>query len=284
MKNAIPFLRRSVLLLSSLVVLFTASCQQTSSEVQGLVDATLSADLNRGTAGTLSSTDVAEISRRIDAFVAAHPDQKSTNASLRVRQAVMLLQNKQANLAEAAFNQAALGDLRGSTRDAALKRLQDTLIWYHRTTGATSLDGTEGKHYQNLTAEIARLTAPDDEDIRDYLAAVRTWIGIKHASLAFGPSAATLLTKAINDYAATLPSGETARWESEEKRGPNNPNPWPHGVTFATAANAASRRHFRARDLIEGANHASTLNAIAFTPAAITDPYFRNRVKPARVP
>ena len=127
MKPTIPFLRRSVLLLSCLVVLFTASCESTSNEVGGLVsasDATLSADLNRGVAGALAGSNVAEVSRRIDAFIAAHPDQKTTNASLRVRQAVMLLQNKQTNLAEAAFNQAALADLKGSTRDEALKRLE----------------------------------------------------------------------------------------------------------------------------------------------------------------
>jgi len=286
MQTAIPFLRRSVLLLSSLVVLFTAGCPS-STEVGDLVsasDATLSADLNRGAAGILGGTDVAEVSRRLDAFIAAHPEQKATNASLRVRQGVMLLQNKQTNLAEAAFNQAALADLKGSTRDAALKRLQDTLIWYHRTAGATALDGTEGKHYQKLTAEIAGLTAPADEDIRDYLAAVRAWIGIKRASLSFGPAAATLLTQAINDYAATLAAGETAAWENEEKRTASNPRPWPHGTAFADAATAANRRHFRARDLIEGANAASALNAIAFKPTAIADAYFRARLKPAVAP
>ena len=279
MKTAIPVLRRSVLLLSSLVVLFTASCTP-STEVQDLVsasDAALSADLNRGVAGALGGSNVAEVSRRIDAFIAAHPEQKTTNASLRVRQAVMLLQNKQTNLAEAAFNQAALADLKGSTRDAALKRLQDTLIWYHRTTGSSSLDGTEGKHYQKVTAEIAGLTSPDDEDIRDYLAAVRAWIGIKHASLNFGPAAATQLTQAINDYAGTLAPGETAGWESEER--PGATNRWPQGMTFENATTAANRRHFRARDLIEGANSAITLNAIAFKPTAIADLYFRTRLK-----
>jgi hypothetical protein len=280
MKTAIPFLRRSVLLLSSLVVLFTASCSSTSKEVGGLVsasDATLSSDLNRGVAGALGGSNVADVSRRIDAFIAAHPDQKTTNASLRVRQAVMLLQNKQTNLAEAAFNQAALADLKGSTRDEALKRLQDTLIWYHRTTGSSSLDGTEGKHYQKVTAEIAGLTSPADEDIRDYLAAVRAWIGIKHASLSFGAAAATQLTQAINDYAATLPPGETAGWETAER--PGATNPWPGGMTFGNATTAESRRHFRALDLIEGANSAIALNAIAFKPTAIADPYFRSRLK-----
>ena len=284
MKIAIPFLRRSVLLLSSLVVLFTASCTTTSTEVQDLVsasDATLSADLNRGAAGALGSSNVAEVSRRIDAFIAAHPEQKTTNASLRVRQAVMLLQNKQTNLAEAAFNQAALADLKGSTRDAAVKRLQDTLIWYHRTTGSTSLDGTEGKHYQKVTAEIAGLTSPADEDIRDYLAAVRAWIGIKHASLSFGAAATTLLTQAINDYAGTLAPGETAGWQTEERAATN---PWPHGMTFGNATTAANRRHFRARDLIEGANSAIALNAIAFKPTAIADTYFRSRLKQPPAP
>lgn len=280
-----PSLRRSFQLLSVLLVLATAGCT-TSTEVRDLVNAsnaaTLSADLNPGAAGTLGSADVAEVSRRIEAFIAANPEQKSTNASLRVRQAVILLQNKQTNLAELAFNEASLEDLKGSTRDQALKRLQDTLIWYHRMVGSNSVDDTAGQHYRAVTAEIAKLTTPQDEGIRDYLAAVRAWIGIKRASQEFGEAATTVLTQAVNDYAATLPAGETARWEIAEQ--PGNANPWPHGMKFETAITAASRRHFRALDLIDGANAAIALNAITLHPLAIDDPYFRARLKPASAP
>ncbi len=106
---------------------------------------------------------------------------------------------------------------------------------------------------------------------------MRAWIGIKHASLSFGAAAATLLTQAINDYTATLAPGETAGWESDER--PGATNPWPHGMTFGNATTAANRRHFRALDLIAGANSAITLNAIAFKSTAIADPYFRTRLK-----
>jgi hypothetical protein len=245
--------------------------------------AALSAELNPGAAGTLGTANVAEVSRRIEAFIAANPDQKSTNASLRVRQAVILLQNKQTNLAEAAFNEASLEDLKGSTRDQALKRLQDTLIWYHRMVGSDSIDQTAAaRHYKAVTAEIDRLTPPQDEGIRDYLAAVRAWIGIKRASLTAGAAATSLLTEAINDYAKTLVPGETARWESEEQ--PDNPNRWPNGMKFETAITAGSRRHFRALDLIEGANGAIALNLIPIHPPAIADPYFRSRLKQPPVP
>src|SRR6478736_202859 len=140
-------------LLPLFLVLLVAGCA-TRDEVQNAVNAAnvaaLSSELNPGAAGAIGSTNVAEASRRIEAFIAANPEQKSANASLRVRQAVMLLQNGQTNLARAAFNAASLDDLKGSTRDQALKQLQETLIWYGQMAGnpAAIMDASAEQHYQ----------------------------------------------------------------------------------------------------------------------------------------
>src|SRR5688572_16330532 len=88
-------------LLPLLAGLWLAGCA-TVDQVQKIVAdsnaASLSADLNPGSAnppGSTAGQSWQEASKKIEAFITANPDQKTTNASLRVRQAVMLLQNRQ---------------------------------------------------------------------------------------------------------------------------------------------------------------------------------------------
>lgn len=123
-----------------------------------------------------------EASDRIETFIAAHPDQAATVAPLRVRQAMLLLSHRQFNLAEAAFNAAVLEDLH-TDRDRALKRNQDTLLWWFAASTNdtwTAADQTKAQAaLRTLQEEQAGLGA--SPEIRDYLAEMRAWIGLAAA-------------------------------------------------------------------------------------------------------
>jgi hypothetical protein len=275
--KASPLLRRFRRLLPLALFLALASCatrQDVTDAVTSTNAASLMAELNPGSASPQSGGAPARwqaASQKVEAFIAANPDQKVTNAELRVRQAVMLMQNRQPNLAKAAFDQVALADL-PTARDRALKRLQEELLWWYRSAGETAgIDFTKGEKAQAaITTVLADLKTPDDESIRDFLAAVRASIGVKMATDVFGqPKAQAYLKDAIDTYAAGLPAGETSRWVALTN--------WPPaGETFDTAVSAETRRHFRADGLIAVAKKAMTANGIH--GVTFKDAYFQKKL------
>src|SRR5688572_7274044 len=62
--------------------------------------------------GTPRSPGPEGASKKIDAFIASHPEQKPAASALRIRQAILFLSQGNYNLAEAAFNEASLNDLK----------------------------------------------------------------------------------------------------------------------------------------------------------------------------
>lgn len=218
-----------------------------------------------------------DASAKIEAFVAEHPENKTTIAVLRVRQAMMLLNNKQYNLAKAAFAEAKLEDLRASSRDRSLKRLEADLLWWYPTAGGT-LPASEFTTASNTLTHISTvwsdLRAPEDEGIRDWLAALRAWIGLKMANDGDADVLGTntvrrFLEDAINTYATMLPPGEAASWQSV----PTFP---PVGLTLEIAIAGPNRRRFRADDLIVGAKRTILNNRIA--KPVFNEVYFRDRI------
>jgi hypothetical protein len=144
-----------------------------------------------------------EATDRIEAFIAAHPDQPAAIASLRVRQAMLLLSYRQFSLAEAAFNAVAITDLH-TDRDQALKRNQDTLLWWFaNSTNATWTGADQNKSQaaiKQLKEEQSRLNS--SPEIRDYLAEMRVWIGLSAAKQTASTShARELVEDALNVYA-----------------------------------------------------------------------------------
>jgi len=126
----------------------------------------------------------------------------------------------------------------------------------------------------HITAVWTDLKAREDEGIRDWLAALRAWIGLKMANDAdadvFGTNAVRgFLEDAINTYAAMLPPNEASQWQTTT----NFP---PAGLTLEIAITGPNRRRFRANDLIEGAKKAIAGNRIP-TPD-IKEQYFRDRI------
>ena len=271
----------SVVLAAALFSIGCATQRQVKEIINESNMASLSAELGLGSedpgkpAGGGDSWKQA--SAKIEAFIAAHPENKTTIAVLRVRQAMMLLNNKQYHLAKAAFDEAKLEDLRASSRDRSLKRLDKDLLWWYPTAGGT-LPRNEFSIASNALAHVTAvwsdLKAAEDEGIRDWLAALRAWIGLKMANDAdadvFGTNVVRgFLEDAINTYATMLPPNEAAQWQSTT----NFP---PAGLTPEVAITGPNRRRFRANDLIEGAKKAIASNRIS-TPD-IKEQYFRDRI------
>lgn len=142
-------------------------------------------------------------SDRIEAFIAAHPDQPATTSPLRIRQATLLLSHGQFALAEAAFNDVKLGDLH-SDRDKAIKRSQKTMLWWFANSTNdiwTSTDQTQAQNaLDQLKGEQALLKG--SVDIRDYLAELRAWIGLSAAKQTTSEDTArTRIETTLNVYA-----------------------------------------------------------------------------------
>lgn len=280
------------------VALLGASCV-TTEQVKGIVDdsnlAMMSAELDPAAGGVQAGGTVADwkaVSKRMEAFIAANPDQKATVAALRVRQAMMLLQAGQANLAAAAFAEADGAQL-FFPRDRALKRLQNELVWWYRVSAGT-FSAAQLREASDALAAFARVDAevlaPKDakpEDvaasggIRDLLATIRACIGLKAANETYGAEAARpLLEDAINTYAATLPAGETERWaRADAQAAEAGKAAWPpEGVTIDVAVGTATRRRFHAEYLIANARQIAAAKGIA--GATYRDGYFAKRLAP----
>jgi len=132
--------------------------------------------------GERSAPPFTESNRQIEAFIVAHPGQNEITAPLRIRQAVLLLANKQSNLAKAAFDSVAEADLH-TDRDRALKHNAEHLIWWF---SQSANDTWTANDQSKAVSALKALTQAQDSlgnspEIRDYLAEMRAWIGLAAA-------------------------------------------------------------------------------------------------------
>lgn len=174
--------------------------------------------------GKGKSTELDAASARIDAFIAAHPDQPDTAAALRIRQGMLLLSLREPELAKAAFSQANLTHLH-TPRDRTLKSISTNLVWWFG--GASSdQDGFDENDYSSATNALANLSNwqstlsamaqedPEAEGIRDYVAETRAWIGLRYASALPARKADTAraaFVETVTNYVASLGTNTTQR-------------------------------------------------------------------------
>jgi hypothetical protein len=160
-----------------------------------------------------ASTD--EVARKIDSFIAAHPEQKAVASALRVRQAVFYLSQRKADLATAAFDAAVLQDLH-SDRDQALKEISPHLVWWYQI-APRNLQRPELKN--ELPRANNALAAFQEQirkrqrspDTRDFLAEMRAWVGLKFADAGDTPNdIGRRLGAVVNDYAAIFDDADLA--------------------------------------------------------------------------
>jgi hypothetical protein len=155
-------------------------------QLNGDVDPIITAD------GKVSDNAFESASARIESFIAAHPDQKTTAAALRIRQAMLFLAAGKPELARAAFNAADTNFL-FTARDQTLAAMSPHLVWWFpaarrdanwsgddRTNKAPAALAKLRELQSKLTDRVKQY--PENEGIRDYVAETRVWIGLKKAS------------------------------------------------------------------------------------------------------
>jgi hypothetical protein len=150
-----------------------------------------------------AARDDANSIQRIEAYIVAHPDQKSAIASLRIRQGVIYLDQGKYSLAAGAFDAADSTQL-FTDRDQALKAVSSELIWWYQTAPLANIPGAEmgrtGTAMAALKAETAKRKA--SPDTRELLAEMRAWIGLKYfAALADRAKQKAVMEDTINEYA-----------------------------------------------------------------------------------
>ena len=151
---------------------------------------------------------------RIDRFVLEHPDDKVTNNSLRIRQAIIYLTHQKFNLAQAAFNQ-----IEGSPvndRDNAIYELHKEIIWWFRNS-SQSFDGKNVEVNNKLKTFRKTINSLHNEsiEIKLYLTEMQMWISLKLCSYLLDPNdiIATANT-GINLYAKLFTDEEIRAYEN----------------------------------------------------------------------
>ena len=170
----------------------------------------------------IASTD--DVARKIDAFIAAHPEQKTTASALRVRQAVFYLSQKKYDLAQAAFDAAVFQDLH-SDRDKALKELSLPVVWWYKTAPRALQRPELRNELSNANKAIAAFQEQiqkraDSPDTRDFLAEMRAWMGLKFAEAGnTSKEIGRRLGAVVNDYAAIFDDADLA-WFDDSRGTP----------------------------------------------------------------
>lgn len=207
--------------------------------------------------GEKSAQTFAESNRQIEAFIAAHPDQKEITAPLRVRQAMLLLANKQSNLATAAFDSVAETDLH-TDRDRALKQNAAHLIWwFSHSSSDTWTASDQSKAASALKAlALAQESLSNSPEIRDYLAEMRAWIGLAAAKQTTSAGEARLrLEDALDIYARIFSASDFELLKAGRESAPDI-----HAVSQDV------RRRIRARAVLTMAQKQNQSDALGAHP------------------
>jgi tetratricopeptide (TPR) repeat protein len=209
-----------------LIVVFGAGCA-TTSEVKAIVAESNAAilvaqlpdlELEGDPSKKLTVSDPADISRKIESFIAAHPDQKVAISALRVRQAQLYISLGKFELARSAFAQAT--ELK-TDRDKALKELAEPMIWCWQNNGDVEWDPPQQlkaqQHLESFDQVLLKLN--ESPSIRDFLAEMRAYLGLKLASSIQSnkdPRKREVFIKALNCYGAFFTSDDIRAIKSKD--------------------------------------------------------------------
>ena len=205
-------------------------------------------------------------SHKIDAFIAANPDQRATIGALRVRQGILLLANRQYDLAQAAFNAAT--DLK-TDRDKALKALSPWLVWWYQHSADPTFNPLQReKAREALSAFDAQIVkVRGSPDIRDFLAEMQAYIGLKLASEEQGETKRATFVDTLNRYS------EIFTPEDLDALAQGNLKPSSSTVTVT------ERRRLRAAAVIEKAKRMAGSGSLAsLTASSLKNPQFAKLV------
>ena len=266
--NFVRCLHRSaaVTTLAAVILLADGCATGGTKETVTETNAALLAQLQPDGASGGGTVDWQSASRKIDALIAAHPDQRVANGALRVRQGVLLLAYRQYDLAQAAFNAAT--DLK-TDRDKALKALSPWLVWWYQHSADPTLNPLQRDKAREalnaFDAEIAKVRA--SPDIRDFLAEMRANIGLKLASEEQGDAKRATFVDTLNRYS------EIFTPEDLEALAQGNVRPGSSAVTIT------DRRRIRALAVIAKAKRMTKSGSLAgLTISDLKNPQFAKLV------
>ena len=153
--------------------------------------------------------------RHLSVFLEAHKDDKYLTGALRLRQALLYLNQRAFALAGTTITGIEDGDLQ-SPRDKAILAAFDSLKWWSEYAPETdaaafhaSQEGNARSHMKSLKDQADKLT--DLPDLRDYFLEMRAWIGLKLAlSTRDWPTAKGYIEEVVNDWTQTFSPAELA--------------------------------------------------------------------------
>lgn len=188
-----------------ITVSLTTSCL-TTKQVREIVDesnnaavvSSISADARLGEPGD----DWRTVVNRIETFIAENPDDKRTVAALRIREAVVLLNAGQVNLARAVFDEVDDTQIAGG-RDRAIYDAREALLWFYGWDGQ-SLEASDRQAMNDALislAEVADSLKPGS-GIRRFLEETRVRIAVTGAeNLTDEAEVCALTTEPLKRYA-----------------------------------------------------------------------------------
>jgi len=173
---------------------------------------TVPADANQGQKPTPSAAE------RLTTFLQAHPDDPVLGPALHLRQALLYLNERQFDLAEASFAQIK-GAKFTTARDEALAANFPVIRWWSQWSlagpGAFRAERANAlTQMQALAAAAASDGLKQAPDVADYFLEMRAWIGLKAGFAVVLPGDAefqvTTLQDAINGWTATFAPAQLA--------------------------------------------------------------------------
>ena len=260
--------RSAVVTALAAAILLVDGCatQRQTNDVVTDSNAALLAQLQPDGIGGGGTMDWQSASSKIDALIAANPDQRVANGALRVRQGVLLLAYRQYNLAEAAFDAAT--DLK-TDRDKALKALSPWLVWWYQHSADPTLNPLQrDKAREALTAFDAQIAkVQSSPDIRDFLAEMRAYIGLKLASEEQGEAKRATFVDTLNRYSEIFTPEDLAALA----QGNFKPD--------SSAVTTTERRRLRAQAVIAKAKRMTKSGSLAsLTASDLKNPQFAKLV------
>lgn len=214
MYNRNPIVRFYTALALAAIIASAAGCV-TRQEVQAIVDESNRLIIDRFEADRLQSELLAvetmagesaspdaktkpgdawqQASNRIDHFIANHPNQVTTNNALRVRQAMLLLDYGQYNLAKQAFDllDASANPPLVTERDKAIYAQRQHITWWFAARGRVLAAEKVSAQAALDSLKIELQALPQRSEIGYYLAEMRAWIAYAWAEEVIAPDTNT---------------------------------------------------------------------------------------------
>lgn len=260
--------RGAVVTALAAAILLVDGCSTTNKTKEAVTEsnAALLAQLEPDGASGGGTVDWQSASSKIDTLIAANPDQRATNGALRVRQGVLLLAYRQYDLALAAFDTAS--DLK-TDRDKALKALSPWLAWWYQHSADPTLNPLQrakaGEALSAFNAQIAKVRA--SPDIRDFLAEMRAYIGLKLASEEQGGAKRATFIDTLNRYSEIFTTEDLDALAQGNLR------------SDSSTVTTTERRRLRAQAVIEKAKRMSKSGSLAsLTATDLKNPQFAKLV------